>query len=107
MWQGEGAGLSGARSDMSAQQDLEIRRKRLLYQASHRGTQESDLVVGGFARAHLANFGPAELEFFEALIAIPDADLMDWIAGRRAPPDAYRGPVLDLLIDFKKTLLSN
>ena len=86
---------------------LDVRRKRLLYQAGHRGTQESDLVVGGFARAHLPGFGPGELDQFEALIAVPDADLMDWLTGRTMAPEALRGPVLDLMIDFKKRLLDH
>lgn len=86
---------------------LEIRRKRLLYQASHRGTQESDLVLGGFAQQHLGRFGPEELDRFEALINVTDADLMDWLAGRVEPPEALKGDVLDLMINFKNTLLDN
>lgn len=85
--------------------NLETRRKRLLYQASHRGTQESDLVIGGFARKHLAGFGAGDLDRFEALISVTDADLMDWIAGRAEPPPEHRGPVLDLMINFKNKLL--
>lgn len=87
--------------------NLETRRKRLLYQASHRGTQESDLVIGGFARTYLADFGPAELDRFEALISVTDADLMDWIAGRADPPAEHRGPVLDLMMNFKNKMLIN
>jgi len=87
--------------------DLAIRRKRLLYQANHRGTQESDLVVGGFARRHLDQFDAAELDRFEALISVPDADLMDWMAGRAAPPPEHQTPVLDLMIAFKNSLLSD
>jgi antitoxin CptB len=85
--------------------NLETHRKRLLYQASHRGTQESDLVIGGFARAYLAEFDSAELDRFEALISATDADLMDWVGGRADPPPEHRGPVLDLMIYFKNKLL--
>lgn len=88
-------------------QDLEIRRKRLVYQASHRGTQESDLIVGGFARRYLKDFDAADLDRFEALIAVPDADLMDWLSGRAEPPEAIRSRVLNLMIDFKVSLLSH
>jgi antitoxin CptB len=88
-------------------QDLDIRRKRLLYQANHRGTQESDLVVGGFARQHLNDFDATALDQFEALIGVPDADLMDWLAARAEPPEAHQNPVLDLMIEFKNGLLSN
>jgi antitoxin CptB len=87
--------------------ELEIRRKRLLYQASHRGTQESDLVVGGFAKHHLNRFGPTELDRFEALINVTDADLMDWLAGRIEPPETHKGDVLNLMINFKNLLLND
>lgn len=87
--------------------DLAVRRKRLLYQANHRGTQESDLVIGGFARAHLDRFGPEDLDRFEALIGTTDADLMDWISGRAVAPDALKSPVLDLMVDFKNKLLNH
>jgi succinate dehydrogenase flavin-adding protein (antitoxin of CptAB toxin-antitoxin module) len=34
----------------------------------HRGTQESDFILGGFAEVHLADFGSAQLDRFEALL---------------------------------------
>ena len=87
--------------------DLAKRRKRLLYQANHRGTQESDLVIGGFARRYLESFGGDQLDRFEAIISLTDADLMDWISGRAEAPKHLQGPVLDLMIDFKNNLLAN
>jgi hypothetical protein len=32
---------------------------------------------------------------------------MDWLAGRVEPPEALKGDVLDLMINFKNTLLDN
>ena len=86
-------------------ENLEKRRKRLLYQANHRGTQESDLVIGGFARAHLDRFEDGDLDRFEGLISVTDADLMDWISGRTEPPPEHRHAILALMIDFKNDLL--
>ena len=68
---------------------LDIRRRRLLFRATHRGTQENDLMIGGFVRAHLATFDAAELDDLEALLELPDTDLADWLTGRRPiPPEA-------------------
>ena len=72
--------------------DTATRRKRLLYQARHRGTQEGDLVMGGFAARHVEGMDRDALDQFEALIAETDADLMDWISGRRAVPESLDGP---------------
>jgi antitoxin CptB len=87
--------------------DLAIRRKRLLYQARHRGTQEGDLVLGGFAERHLDGFDGEELDQFEALVWETDADLMDWISGRAMPPDHLGGTVFEFLVKYKNSLIEN
>jgi succinate dehydrogenase flavin-adding protein (antitoxin of CptAB toxin-antitoxin module) len=37
-------------------EDSDIRRRRLLFWCWHRGTQESDVMLGRFAEAYLADF---------------------------------------------------
>lgn len=64
----------------------ETRRRRLLYRATHRGTFENDLMVGGFVRANLDAFDPSELDALEELLELPDTDLADWLTGRRSMP---------------------
>ena len=61
---------------------LNIRRRRLLFRATHRGTFENDLMIGGFVRAHLASLTEADLDALEAVMEIPDTDLADWLTGR-------------------------
>ena len=79
----------------------DIRRKRLLFRSWHRGTKESDLLLGSFAERHLPEFTPAQLDRYEALLECEDADLWDWIAGRAAPPADRDSDVLRLLLAFK------
>jgi antitoxin CptB len=68
---------------------LDLRRRRLLFRATHRGTQENDLMLGGFVRTHLATFTPTDLAELEVLLLLPDTDLADWLTGRRElPPQA-------------------
>src|SRR3977135_1271846 len=55
--------------------DPEIRRKRLLFRAWHRGTREADLILGSFAEAHLAGFDVAQLDRFEAMRGLRDVGL--------------------------------
>jgi antitoxin CptB len=61
--------------------DSETRRKRLLWRASHRGTKELDLVLGGFVRDRLRDATPDELDELEALVGLPDPQLAAWISG--------------------------
>jgi antitoxin CptB len=79
----------------------EIRRKRLLYQSGHRGTKESDLLLGAFALAHVRSFTAAELDQFEAILDESDPDLMDWLTGRTLPPPEKMTGVLRRLLDFR------
>jgi antitoxin CptB len=80
---------------------LAIRRKRLLYQSRHRGTQEADLLIGGFAAAHLPGMSPAQLDTYERLLAESDVDLVNWLTGRAVAPDDVQSDVFDLLKNFK------
>jgi len=86
---------------MSADSELETRRKRLLYRSVYRGNKENDILLGQFARAHIADFGPAELDQYERLLRSSDNDIYDWVAGKSVPPQEADTPVLRLLIAFK------
>jgi antitoxin CptB len=83
--------------------DDDIRRKRLLYRAWHRGTREADLILGYFAESHLADFDAARLDAFEALLERPDAELFDWINRVAAPPPEFDTEVTRLLLAFRYT----
>jgi antitoxin CptB len=68
---------------------LDTRRRRLLYRATHRGTQENDILFGGFVRRHIGTFSELELADVEALLEVPDNELADWLTGRiPLPADA-------------------
>jgi antitoxin CptB len=74
--------------------DLNTRRRRLLFRATHRGTYENDLMLGGFVRANLDSFTPAELEALETIIDLPDPALADWLSGRQPIPADMNMPLL-------------
>ena len=59
------------------------RRRRLLFRATHRGTFENDLLLGGFVRTNLAAFTDADIDALEELMERSDVDLADWLTGRR------------------------
>lgn len=77
------------------------RRKRLLFRSWHRGTRESDLILGRFAEAHLARFDAAQLDRYEALLECSDAEIFDWVTGRAPPPPAHDHDVTRLLMSFR------
>ncbi len=73
---------------------LDVRRRRLLYRATRRGTQETDLLVGGFVAPRIAELTEAELAALEAIMDLPDVDLADWLSGRRPIPAESDTPML-------------
>ncbi len=78
---------------------LQARRRRLLYRATHRGTHENDLMIGGFVAPRIATFTEAELQALETLLEVPDPDLADWLTGRRAIPPASDTPMLRRILE--------
>ncbi|WP_421998735.1 succinate dehydrogenase assembly factor 2 [Reyranella sp.] len=86
---------------MTRETDLETRRKRLLYRSVYRGNKENDILLGQFARAHIADFDAAQLDQYERLLARGDNELFDWITGQAAPPAEEDTPVLRLLQAFR------
>lgn len=73
---------------------LEARRRRVLFRATHRGTHENDLMIGGFVRTNLHNLHETELDALEELLDLPDPDLADWLSGRSPIPPDVGGPML-------------
>lgn len=86
---------------MDDDSELETRRKRLLYRSVYRGNKENDILLGQFARAHVADFNAAELDQYERLLSAGDNDIYDWVAGRAEIPPESDTPVLRRLLAFR------
>ena len=67
------------------------------------GTREADLILGSFSEVHLAAFDGAQLDRYEALLAWPDPDIFDWLAGRCTPPPECDHDVTRMLLSFRYT----
>jgi len=86
---------------MGKESELETRRKRLLYRSVYRGNKENDILLGQFARAHIAGFDAAELDQYERLLETGDNEIYDWISGRITVPAEADTAVLRKLLAFK------
>lgn len=83
-------------------EDLALRRKRVLYRAQHRGTQEMDILIGGYVAGHLDGLDSAALDRIEALMSHEETDLQAWLLGQRpVPPEADRDLVAAIQ-DFRQ-----
>ena len=87
---------------MSAPLDtLDLRRRRILWRATHRGFKEMDLILGGFALAHIEAMSDDELDDLEAIIDIPDQLLFAWATGQSPVPELQRSALLQDMFDFR------
>jgi antitoxin CptB len=85
---------------------LDTRRRRLLFRATHRGTFENDLMIGGFVRAHLESLTEADLGALETVMEMPDTDLAEWLTGREPIPPKEDTPMLRRMRDFMRSSLA-
>ncbi|MEQ8449633.1 MAG: succinate dehydrogenase assembly factor 2 [Nitratireductor sp.] len=68
---------------------LHVRRRKARFRAWHRGMREMDLLLGTFADARLDALPAAELDLFEDLLEVPDAELFKWFTGEVPVPAAH------------------
>lgn len=82
-----------------ADETIETRRKRLKIRAWRRGIKEMDLLIGGYADAHLAQMDVATLDAFEEVMDEHDQDLLAYVTEQQPVPDNLRA-MLDKIVAF-------
>lgn len=77
--------------------DMEIRRRRAIYRAQHRGTKEMDIVMSRYADERVAGMSEGDMDLFEKLLALPEPQLDDWIMrGKPVDDSAFAALVADV-----------
>jgi antitoxin CptB len=79
---------------------LSERQRRLLFRSWHRGIRETDLLLGRFADAHIADLSERDLDVYERLLDVPDHDLYGWVSGELTVPDEHRSGLLERIVRF-------
>ncbi|MCH8685217.1 FAD assembly factor SdhE [Pedomonas mirosovicensis] len=77
--------------------DLEGRKRRLLFRASHRGTKEADIMIGSFVERNLATMSEEDVAWFERFLEENDVEIMAWMIGRKQPPAEFEGSIMDAM----------
>jgi antitoxin CptB len=80
---------------------LDTRRRKLLFRAWHRGIREMDLIMGGFADRNIERMSDPDLDEFENLMTLPDAELLAWLTSETEVPAAHDGPLFRQLRAFR------
>jgi antitoxin CptB len=86
---------------MTSTPEIDVRRKRLLWRATHRGIREMDLILGGFVAQNLERFSEGDIAELERIMDIPDQDMLTW-ATRQAPvPPEHASGLLARILDHR------
>jgi antitoxin CptB len=84
--------------DQPVEEMHEIRKKRLRYQAWHRGMRELDLILGPYVDRNLTRLTGGDMDALEALFAVPDNELYRWICGQQPTPPEHDTPLMRNII---------
>ena len=76
--------------------------KRLIYRSSYTGTKELDLVLGGFARAHLQDLDARQLDSYEALVDAENPEIYAWVIQQDPPPAEHDTDVLHMIQGYAR-----
>jgi antitoxin CptB len=79
-----------------------VRRRKLVFRAWHRGMREVDLLLGRFADARVPGMSEANLASFEALLDVPDPQILAWITGEEDVPREQDSRFIRELIAFHR-----
>ena len=85
-------------------QPIDSRRRRILYRATHRGTKESDAIIGGYFTRVAASLPDAKLDEADELLDVADLDLVDWLMGRKPVPERWKDTLFDDVIAYYEGL---
>ena len=97
-------------TEVSSEHDLSAhdkRVRRLLFRATHRGIKEMDILLGGYAEAHLNEMSSEKLDEFEMMLTIHDQKFYSILLGDEAVPAGFEGELMDALIHYTHNRLKS
>ncbi|MFL4471971.1 succinate dehydrogenase assembly factor 2 [Tateyamaria armeniaca] len=77
------------------------RLKRLHMRSMRRGIKEMDLILSAYAGTHLGDMDDAQLDTYDALLNENDQDLIRWVTGQEAAPEAFAALISDISQTFQ------
>ncbi|WP_019218647.1 succinate dehydrogenase assembly factor 2 [Bartonella florencae] len=79
---------------------LDVRRRRLIFRAWHRGIREMDLILGHYVDAHIVEMSDKTISELEYIMSFDDRDLLKWVTGEISPPPEVDSPLFRDIINY-------
>lgn len=81
--------------------DLDVRRRKIIFRAWHRGIREMDLILGQYVDAHIAQMTDLGLDELEHIMSFEDRDLLTWATGEIPVPADVDSPLFRDILDYR------
>ena len=81
---------------------LSLRRKKILFKCTHRGTKELDILLGNFVSNHINLLKPKELDYLEVILGFNDIDLYKILTNKKEIDKKMNKLFLKKIIKFNQ-----
>ena len=82
--------------------NLQVRRKKILFKCTHRGTKELDILLGNFVSNHINLLKPKELDYLEVILGFNDVDLYKILTNKKEIDKKMNKLFLKKIIKFNQ-----
>lgn len=82
------------------EKQLDVRRRRLVFRAWHRGIREMDLIFGRYVDSHIAGMNAKTISELEYIMSFDDRDLLAWVTGEISPPSEVDSPLFRDVVNY-------
>ncbi len=80
------------------------RRKKILFNCTHRGTKELDILLGNFVSKHINLLQSKELDYLEIILSFNDIDLYKILTCKKEIDKKMNKLFVKRIINFNKKL---
>ena len=82
--------------------NLSLRRKKILFKCTHRGTKELDILLGNFVSKHIDLLKSKELNYLEIILSFNDIDLYKILINKKEIDKKMNKLFLKKIIKFNQ-----
>ena len=82
--------------------NLLLRRKKILFKCTHRGTKELDILLGNFVSKHINLLKSKELDYLEVILGFNDIDLYKILTNKKEIDKKMNKLFLKKIIKFNQ-----
>jgi antitoxin CptB len=79
----------------------------LIYRSWHRGSKETDILLGDFAKSQIYTLKDDELEIYSKLIEESDWDIYEWILNEEISPPSTYASIIEKIRIFNVSKIKN